>query len=141
MRYLRQTQFLERVIRRSRIFPNPRLTWVLVYYISLKMASVLCCVVLCCPVLFAIGGQMAGTIGLKSGTKHSLELFDEDRRSRVRIDARAARTNMRTAPHIQHMWQNGRTGRAPNWYTHSLGQRAEVMGVGDRECPLMCALH
>jgi hypothetical protein len=44
---------------------------------------------------------------------------------------------MRAAPHIHHRRKNGWTNRAPNWYKHSLGQCAEVMGVGDRECALM----
>jgi hypothetical protein len=61
------------------------------------------------------------------------------RRSRVRIDARTARANMRAALHIQHRRPNDRAYRAPNWNKHSLGQWVELMGVGDPECALMCA--
>jgi hypothetical protein len=62
-----------------------------------------------------------------------------DRRSRVRIDVRAA--NVHAALHIQHRRPNGCADRGPNRYKHSLGQWAEVMGVGDRECSLMRALR
>jgi hypothetical protein len=48
-------------------------------------------------------------------------------RSRVRIHARA---NVHTTLHIQHWRPNGWTVRDPNWYKHSLGQSAQVMGVG-----------
>jgi hypothetical protein len=50
-------------------------------------------------------------------------------RSRVRIHARA---NERAALHIQRWRPNGWTDRDPHWYKHSLGQSAEVMGVGVR---------
>jgi hypothetical protein len=63
------------------------------------------------------------------------------RRSRVHIDVRAARANMCAEVHIQHRRPNGWADRGPNWYKHSLEQWAEVMGVGDRECALMCALR
>jgi hypothetical protein len=62
----------------------------------------------------------------------------------VCIDAPAERANVRAAQHIQHRRSNGWADRGPNWYKHLLGQWAEVMGVGDRECALMrdreCAL-
>jgi hypothetical protein len=61
------------------------------------------------------------------------------RRSRVRIDARAARANMRAALHIQHRRPSDRAYRAQNWNKHSLGQWVELMRVGDHECALMCA--
>jgi hypothetical protein len=67
------------------------------------------------------------------------------RRSRVCIDARAERANVRTEPHIQNRRSNGKADRGPHWYKHFLGQWAEDMGVGDRECALMraqtCAQH
>jgi hypothetical protein len=50
-------------------------------------------------------------------------------RSRVRIHARA---NVRAALHIQRWRPNGWTDRDPNWYKHSLGQSAQVLGVGVR---------
>jgi hypothetical protein len=53
------------------------------------------------------------------------------RRSRVRIHARA---NVRTALHIQRWRPNGWTDQDPNWYKHSLGQSAQVMGVGVCVC-------
>jgi hypothetical protein len=34
--------------------------------------------------------------------------------------------------HIQRWRPNGWTDRDPNWYNHSLGQSAQVMGVGER---------
>jgi hypothetical protein len=63
------------------------------------------------------------------------------RRSRVRIDTRAARANMRAALHIQLGRPNDRVYRAPHWNKHSLGQWVEIMGVGDPECALMRALR
>jgi hypothetical protein len=60
-------------------------------------------------------------------------------RSRVHIDARTARANMRAALHIQHRRPNDRAYRAPNWNTQSLGQWEELMVVGDPECTLMRA--
>jgi hypothetical protein len=62
---------------------------------------------------------LIGTIGRNYG----------GRRSRERIDARAARANVRTAPHIHHRRPNGWVDRGPNWYKHSFGQWEEVMGV------------
>jgi hypothetical protein len=47
---------------------EPQTNIYLIFYFS-KMASVLSCVVLSCPVLFAIGGQTDEPIGLKIGTK------------------------------------------------------------------------
>jgi hypothetical protein len=47
------------------------------------------------------------------------------------------RANVRAALHIQHRRPNGWADRGPHWYKHLLGQWAEVMGVGDRECALM----
>jgi hypothetical protein len=68
-----------------------------------------------------------------------------DRRSRVCIDARAERANVRTEQHIQHRRPNGWADRGPHWYKHLLGQWTEVMRVVDRECALMraqtCAQH
>jgi hypothetical protein len=64
------------------------------------------------------------------------------RQSRVCIDARASRANMRVSLHIQHRRPNDRAYRAPNWNKHSLEQWAEVyIVVGGRECALMCALR
>jgi hypothetical protein len=67
------------------------------------------------------------------------------RRSRVRVDARAARANKSSPLHIQHRRPNDLAYRAPNWNKHSLGQWVELMGVGDPECALMhaqtCARH
>jgi hypothetical protein len=63
------------------------------------------------------------------------------RQSRVRMDARASRANMRTAPHIQHRRPNDQAYRAPNWNKQSLGQWVELMGVSDSECALMRALR
>jgi hypothetical protein len=99
--------------------------------------------VLSCPVLFAIGGHTAMPIGLKIGTNThwNYEMKIGGRRSRVRIYARTAHANVRATPHIQHRRPNSWTDIASNWYTHSLGQWAKVMGVGDRECALMCALR
>jgi hypothetical protein len=51
-------------------------------------------------------------------------------RARVRIHAHAPRTNVRATLHIQRWRPNGFTDRNPNWYKHSLGQSAQVMGVG-----------
>jgi hypothetical protein len=62
-------------------------------------------------------------------------------RSRERIDARAALSNVRTTPHIHHRRPNGWVDRGPNWYKHSFGQWEEVMGVGDREFALIRALR
>jgi hypothetical protein len=53
-------------------------------------------------------------------------------RSRVCIHARAARANMRAALLTQRWRPNGWTDRYQNWYKHSLGQSAQVMGVGVR---------
>jgi hypothetical protein len=55
--------------------------------------------------------------------------------------ARPARANFLAASHIQHRRPNGWDDGAPNWYKHSLGQWAEVMGVENRECTLMLALQ
>jgi hypothetical protein len=63
------------------------------------------------------------------------------RRSRVRIDACAARANMCPSLHIQYRRPNDLTYRAPNWNNHSLGQWVELMGVGDHECASMRALR
>jgi hypothetical protein len=38
----------------------------------------------------------------------------------------------RAALHIQRWHPNGLNDRDPNWYKHSLGQSAQVMGVGVR---------
>jgi hypothetical protein len=59
------------------------------------------------------------------------------RRSREQIDARAARA----PPHIHHMRPNSWVDLGPNWYKHLLGQWAEVMEVGHRECTLMRGLR
>jgi hypothetical protein len=74
---------------------------------------------------------LIGTMGISYG----------GRRSRVRIDVRAARANVRIAVHIQHRPPNGWADRAPHWYKHSLEQWAEAMGIGDRGCSLMHALR
>jgi hypothetical protein len=73
---------------------------------------------------------LIGTIGKSYGGQ----------RSRVSIGVCAARANVSATLHIQHRRPNGWADRGPNWYTHSLEQWAEVMGVGDRGCALMCAL-
>jgi hypothetical protein len=52
--------------------------------------------------------------------------------SRVRFHARDERANVRAALHIKRWRPNGWTDRDPNWYKHSLGQSAQVMGVGVR---------
>jgi hypothetical protein len=56
------------------------------------------------------------------------------RRSRVRIDVRAAL-------HIQYRRPNGCADRGPNWCKHSFEQWAEFIVIGGRECALMCALR
>jgi hypothetical protein len=66
-----------------------------------------------------------------------MDRCDVSQWSRVCIDTRAARANVRAAPHIQHRRPKGWADRGLKWYKHSLGQWADVMGVGDRECSLM----
>jgi hypothetical protein len=44
---------------------------------------------------------------------------------------------VRTSPHRR---PNGWTDRDPNWHKYSVGQWAEVTGVGDRVCALMRSL-
>jgi hypothetical protein len=90
-----------------------------------------------------IGGQTAEAIGANSvqpliGTMGRSYI---GRRSRVRIDERAARANVHAALHIQHRRPNGWADRGPNRYKHSLEKWAEVIGVGARECSLMRALR
>jgi hypothetical protein len=46
------------------------------------------------------------------------------RRSRVRIDVRAARTNVRLLLHIQHRRPNSWADRGPNWCKHLFEQWA-----------------
>jgi hypothetical protein len=139
---------LERVIRRSQIFVLPptdmgsSIYYIYQYNIYIKWfmsRSVLFCSVLFCPVLSSTGGLTAEPIELKIGTNThwNYAMKIGGRRSRVCIDARTARANVRAAPHIQHRRPNGWTGRAQNWYKHSLEQWADVMGVGGRECALM----
>jgi hypothetical protein len=53
-------------------------------------------------------------------------IYIHDRR--VRIDARAASANMRTAPHIQHRRPSVWTDRAQNRYAYSLGLCGGVIG-------------
>jgi hypothetical protein len=139
MRNLRQTQVLERVIRRSRIcFQPPTDTGSSLYYISLKWP--LSCVVLCCPVRYRRPNGLK--IGTNTNWKYAMKIGGW--RSRVRIDARAVRANVRAAPHIQH--------RPPDWVDMLGRSRPKLVqtligtmgrsygGGGYRECALMHAL-
>jgi hypothetical protein len=80
-------------------------------------------------------------IGLKIRTNTHWDYAKKigGRRTRVRIDVRAARANVCAAPYIQHMRPNGWADRVPIWYKDSLGQWTEDMTVADRECALMRA--
>jgi hypothetical protein len=49
-------------------------------------------------------------------------------RARVCVHKRAYTDKL----HIQRWRPNGWTDRDPHWYKHSLGQSAQVMGVGER---------
>jgi hypothetical protein len=48
------------------------------------------------------------------------------------MHAHAAHANVRATLHVQRWRPNGKTDREPNWYKHSMGQSAQVMGVGVR---------
>jgi hypothetical protein len=86
------------------------------------------------PCTSSICGLTAGPIGSQHTLVGTMGSTYGGRRSRVRIDARDARPNMRAVLHIQHMRPNGWADRAQHTLIGTMGSSY----VG-RECALMRA--